>query len=148
MKRNSKKVSKIERTAEKKRIVESRQHGEGVFLFRNRNAAANLELPKPSNDGRRWVEPNGTWEGDSYFMSLVPREAILVKVVSEPKKEELKMEEKLILDQPDQVTKAGKVEHKVKDGLPINEAAPEGNLEDKERLLTEDPLSGVTIIRD
>lgn len=148
MKRNSKKVSKIERTAEKKRIVEHRQHGEGLYLFRNRNVSSSLELPKPSKDGRRWVEPNGTWEGDSYFMSMIPREAVLVKVISEPKKEEAKMEEKLILDQPDQVTKSGKVEHKVKDDLPINEAAPEGKVEDKERLLTEDPLAGVTIIRD
>lgn len=148
MNRSSKKVSKIERTAEKKRIIEHRQHGEGMFLFRNRNASASLELPKPARDGRRWVEPNGTWEGDDYFMSMVPREAILVKSISEPKKEECRVEEKLILDQPDQVTSAGKVEHKLKGDLPINEAAPESDTGDKERLLTEDPLAGVTIIRD
>jgi hypothetical protein len=148
MKRNSKKVSKIERTVENRRIIEHRQHGDGLYIFRNRNSAASLELPKPASDGRRWVEPNGTWEGDNYFMSMVPREAILVKVISDPKKEEFKMEEKLILDQPDQVTKAGKVEHKVKDDLPINETAPEGRLDEKDRLLTEDPLAGVTIIRD
>lgn len=148
MKRSSKKVSKIERTAEKKRIIEHRQHGEGLYLFRNRNSSASLELPKPSKDGRRWVDPSGTWEGDDYFMSMVPREAILVKVISEPNKEEVKMENKLILDQPDQVTKAGKVEHKLRDDLPINETAPEAKAEEKERLLTEDPLAGVTIIRD
>jgi len=148
MNRKSKKVTRIERAAEKKRIVEHRQHGEGLYLFRNRNSSASLELPKPSKDGRRWVEPNGTWEGDSYFMSMIPREAVLVKTISEPKKEETKMEERLILDQPDQVTKLGKVEHKVSEELPINEAGPEGNLENKDKLLTEDPLAGVTIIRD
>ena len=30
MKRSNRKVSKIERTAEKKRIIEHRQHGEGA----------------------------------------------------------------------------------------------------------------------
>lgn len=148
MKRHSKKVSKIERTAEKKRVIEHRQHGEGCFLFRNRNSSASLELPKPANDGRKWVDPNGTWEGDSYFMSMIPRDAVLVRTISEPKREDTKMEERLILDQPDQVTKSGKVEHKVSSDLPINETAPEGKAESRERLLTEDPLAGVTIIRD
>ena len=147
MKRSSK-TSKIERTIEKKRIIAHRQHGDGVYLYRNRNKNAQLELPKPSNDGRKWVEPNGTWEGDSYFMSMIPREAVLVKTISEPKKEDVNMEERLILDQPDQVTKTGKVEHKVAEDLPINETAPEGKAEESERLLTEDPLAGVTIIRD
>lgn len=148
MKRNSKKVSKLERTNEKKRIVEHRQRGEGLYVFKNRNAGASLELPKPAKDGRRWVEAGGTWEGDDYFFSMIPREAVLVRQVSEPKKEERKMEERLILDQPEQVTKSGTVEHKVVEDLPLNEVAPEGEADRKERLLTEDPLAGVTIIRD
>jgi hypothetical protein len=148
MKRTNKKVSKIEKTLEKRRVVEHVQKGQGLFLFRNRNSTASLELPKPSKDGRKWVEPNGTWEGDSYFLSMVPREAILVRTILEVKKEEANMDERLILDQPDQVTKSGKVEHKVSAELPINEASPEGKIEDGERLITEDPLSGVTIIRD
>jgi putative alpha-1,2-mannosidase len=57
-----------------------------------------------------------------------------------------KMEEKLILDQPDQVTKTGKVEHNVQDDLPLNETSPQDD--SKEKLLTEDPLAGVTIITD
>lgn len=147
MKRNSKKVSKMERTNEKKRIVEHRQHGEGLYVFRNRNAAASLELPKPAKDGRKWVEAGGTWEGDDYFFSMIPGDAVLVRQISEPKKEG-KMEERLILDQPEQVTRSGTVEHKVADDLPLNEVAPEGDADRKERLLTEDPLAGVTIIRD
>lgn len=148
VKRNSKSVTRLERTNEKKRIVEHRQHGEGLYVFRNRNAAASLELPKPARDGRKWVEAGGTWEGDDYFFSLIPREAVLVKSLSEPKKEDYKMEEKLILDQPEQVTKSGRVEHKVLEDLPLNEESPEGESKEKERLLTEDPLAGVTIIRD
>lgn len=147
MNRGSKKVTKIERTNEKKRIIEYRQQGEGLYLFRNRNKAASLELPKPSKDGKKWVEPNGTWEGDNYFFRMIPENAVLVKTILEPKKEETKMEEKLILDQPEQITKSGKVEHKVSENLPLNEEAPEASPE-KERLITEDPLSGVTIIRD
>ena len=146
MNRGSKKVTKIERTNEKKRIIEHRQHGEGLFLFRNRNKAASLELPKPSKDGKKWVEPNGTWEGDSYYFRMIPENAVLVKTIQEPKKEETKMDEKLILDQPEQITKSGKVEHKVSSDIPLNEEAPEAMSEEK--LITEDPLSGVTIIRD
>lgn len=148
MKRNSKKLSKIERTAEKKRVTEYKQHGDGVYIYKNRNQNASLELPKPSNDGRKWIGPNETWEGDSYFMHMIPKEAVLVETVLEPQKKEIKMEDKLILDQPDQVTKTGKVEHKVASDLPINENSPKEDEVNDEKLLTEDPLSGVTIIRD
>lgn len=147
MKRTSKKVTKIERTQQKKHILEYHQKGTGVYLFRNRNVSASLELPKVSKDGKKWVEPNGTWEGDSYFLSMVPREAILVRTISEPENKEVKVENKLILDQPDQVTRAGKVEHKVAEDLPLNESDPKDS-ETKEKLLTEDPMAGVTIIRD
>ena len=61
------------------------------------------------------------------------------------------MAEKLILDQPDQVTSSGKVEHSVvgDDNIQINEVgADEINVKSKDKLLTEDPLAGVTIIRD
>jgi hypothetical protein len=147
MKRSSKRVTKIERGEQKKQILEYCQKGTGLYLFRNRNISASLELPKTSRDGKRWVEPNGTWEGDSYFLSMVPREAILVRAISEQGNKEEKVENKLILDQPDQVTTVGKVEHKVSEDLPLNEADPRDS-EMKERLLTEDPMSGVTIIRD
>lgn len=171
MKRANKKVTKLERTQQKKSVLEYHQHGNGLFLFRNRSEVASLELPKTSSDGKKWVQPKETWEGDSYFFSMVPREATLVKTIidpnkspdpvsdpiietltetkdnkKKPKKKEKKMEEKLILDQPDQVTKSGKVEHKVQEDLPLNEASPQD--ESKEKLLTEDPLAGVTIITD
>lgn len=139
------KKTKLERSIEKKETIAYVQKGTGLFLFRNKNKTASLELPKPSKDGKKWIEPNGTWEGDSYFLSMVPKEATVVKSLVETK--EVKMEEKLILDQPDQVTKEGKIEHKIKDDLPLNEDAPQEQ-EQKEKLLTEDPLAGVTIIRD
>lgn len=144
--RNGKKTgTKMERTQEKKKALEYHQHGTGLYLFRNRSKVASLDLPKQSKDGKKWVQPGDTWEGDSYFLSMVPREATIVKTLVEPNKE-VKMEERLILDQPDQVTSSGKVEHKVADDLPLNETNPVKPGEDK--LLTEDPLAGVTIIRD
>ena len=76
---------------------------------------------------------------------MVPKEAVLVKTLIEENKE-AKMESKLILDQPEQITRTGKVEHKASEDLPLNEADPKEA--EKERLLTEDPMSGVTIIRD
>ena len=91
MKRNSNKVTKIERAQNKKKILEYYQNGTGLYLFRNRNSAS-LELPKVSKDGKKWVEPNGTWEGDSYFLSMVPREAVVVRTISEPDNKEVKLE--------------------------------------------------------
>ena len=150
MKKLNKKMTRIERVQHKKEMLAYYQKGTGLYLFRNRSDVATLELPKTSSDGKRWVGPKETWEGDSYFLSMIPKEAVLVKEILEPQTEnkEENMETKLILDQPDQVTTAGKVEHKVAQGdLPLNETTPQDTNE-KERLLTEDPLAGVTIIRD
>lgn len=150
MKKSNKKVNKLERQIQKKQTIEYYQNGVGLYLYRNRSNFASLELPKVSKDGKKWIQPNETWEGDSYFLSMVPKEAVIVKTLEEPINEskETKVAEKLILDQPDQVTKTGKVEHSVEGDLPLNETNPEKNTKAKEKLLTEDPLSGVTIIRD
>jgi hypothetical protein len=147
--RPSKKTSKIERNQIKKEYIEYHQKGEGLYLFKNRSNVASLELPKHSSDGKKWVEPNETWEGDNYFFKMIPKEAILIKTISEPKKETV-MENKLILDQPDQITTKGKVEHVVPESeLTLNEnPIVEVQEETKEKLLTEDPLAGVTILKD
>ena len=146
--KSGKKANRLERADQKRKAVEYHQAGTGMYVFRNRSSVASLELPKPSADGKRWVEPGQTWRGDSYYMSMVPREAILVESLGETKKEEAKMEERLILDQPEQITSAGKVEHEATDEMPkVVESSPKEN-RSKERLITEDPLAGVTIIRD
>lgn len=157
MKKSSKKVNRLERAQQKKQALEYYQNGTGLYLFRNRSSFASLDLPKVSKDGKKWVQPNETWEGDSYYLSMVPKEAVMVRVIEEPGSNELinenkenKVEEKLILDQPDQVTNTGKVEHSVEDDLPLTETKPqkEEKSKSKDKLLTEDPLAGVTIIRD
>jgi hypothetical protein len=146
--KNGKKANKLERAEQKRRVVEYHQAGTGMYLFRNRSAVASLDLPKVSADGKKWVGPGQTWKGDSYFMSMVPREAVLVESLCENNKEETKVEEKLILDQPEQITSSGKVEHGVSEDLPkVVESSPHES-KPKERLITEDPLAGVTIIRD
>jgi lipoate-protein ligase A len=147
--KNGKKANKLERAEQKRRAVEYHQAGTGMYLFRNRSSIASLDLPKVSADGKKWVGPSQTWKGDSYFMSMVPRDAVLVESLCENNnKEESKVEDKLILDQPEQVTSCGKVEHSVSEDLPeIVESFPK-NSKSKERLITEDPLAGVTIIRD
>lgn len=149
MKKAERKLNKLERTEQKKKALEYHQAGSGMFVFKNRSNVASLELPKVSADGKKWVGPNQTWKGDSYYLMMVPNEAVLVESLDVQKKEESKaMAEKLILDQPDQITTSGKVEHSVvRDEFPINEVAPSDS-KIKDILITEDPLSGVTIIRD
>lgn len=150
--RKNKKATKIERTENNKKAIEYKQHGEGLFLFKNKSSVASLDLPKKSFDGKKWVGPNETWKGDSYFLAMIPREAILVETLISPNQglQEEKMSEKLLLDQPDQITQNGKVEHVVSNvQKPLNEQdKQEEQNENKETLLTEDPLAGVTIICD
>lgn len=149
MKRSEIKGTKMERKEQKRKATEYHQAGTGLYIFRNRSSVASLELPKPSADGKRWVAPGQTWKGDSYFLKMVPREATIVEAIQEENKEN-KMAEKLILDQPDQITSSGKVEHSmVGDEIQINEVGSEDTkIKAKEALITEDPLAGVTIIRD
>jgi len=145
MVRHRKRLSKYERREEQKKIKQYHQKGEGLYVFRNRSNEATLSLLKPSADGKKMVGPNEEFEGDSYFFQMVPQEAILVKTIRGKGE---KMDEQLILDQPDQVTSEGKVEHVVSDER-LNEMPEEGMEKSKsEVLLTEDPLDGVTIITD
>jgi len=149
MKRSEIKGTRIERTEQKRKVTEYHQAGTGMYVFRNRSSVASLELPKPAVDGKKWVAPGQTWKGDSYFLKMVPREATLVEAIQTEQKEE-RMADKLILDQPDQITSSGKVEHSVIGAeIQINEVgSEETKANSKEKLITEDPLAGVTIIRD
>lgn len=162
--RFSKKATRLERMAHSQQLREHHQKGEGLFRFRNRSKEATLTLPKISADGKRMIGPanpnvpgSGEFEGDSYFLSLVPRECVLVETIQPPQKkapvqETTMTEEKLILDQPEQVTEQGTVEHvSVSDPnvKPLNEQpGADPATKPQETLLTEDPMDGVTIIRD
>ena len=137
-----------QKQADKKAFAENRQHGSGLYVFKNALKNATLTLPKEAKDlkGNKITEIpiGGEFVGDDYFMMLVRQhECRLVSVLEEPKKENMN-EEKLILDQPETVTQAGIVEQVVKktEKKKLNEQPEEvGDV-----LLNDDPTSGIEIL--
>ena len=115
---------RIQRSKQKKTQYESKQknkeylqhvcRGEGLFVYRNRTNG-DLKLPKPTLEGITTIRPNQEWQGDNYYMSLVPQEAILVRTITSPTQERNKImqEQKLILDQPEKIMTQGQVEYVV-----------------------------------
>ncbi len=156
MRYKKKKLNKIQRIAERKTQREHRLRGKGLYLYKN-NTPGTLLLPKPAANGKTRVEVNGEFEGDDYFMFLVktaPNSLRLVRVLTSPPErqqtmlsEDVKNEEKLILDQPPTVTDKGVVEH-VTDQEEQDENIQEGKPQEdqNEVLLNDDPLDGVTIL--
>ena len=149
-------TNKKQRYELQRQKVSASLSGTGLFLFKNKTNAS-LQLPKKSLDGKVWVEPNQTWRGDSFFLKMIPQEAVLVETIESPNQtEETNMsEEKLILDQPDQITTDGKLEHIVSNEPAVlteetkKKKKTKTESKNKEnKLLTEDPIAGVTIIRD
>lgn len=150
-------MNKLERSAYDKSKKEFLQVGKGKYLYRN-NTNATLILPKISIDNIKALEKNQTFIGDDYFMFMVKtNELKIVKNLEEKeevKKEDIEMEEKkLILDQPDQITTNGKLEHVVKEEgcnncCDKNSVKKENkNNEPKENvLINENPIDGIKII--
>lgn len=110
------KYEKKERNAE---ILANALCGEGLYLYRN-NTNGELTLPRPTRSGITKVDLGKEFQGDNYYMKLVQTGFLrLVKEIQSPAQEQAalegaKVEEKLILDQPDIVTQEGQVEHVVK----------------------------------
>ena len=168
--------NRTEKLSDWKKTSEIRSAGTGKFVFRSKNYS--YSLPKKSMDGKERVGPNEEFIGDSYFFQFMPQEIIFVRnfeepeeaninkkdeniVLSESKKQDLteKTEgesmEKLIVDQPDQVTQNGKVEHVVVDKQSkkskrkkLNETPSEDNETQKDVLLNDEAIDGVEIITD
>ena len=147
-------LRRLESRLNRQARVEFYTHGSGMYVYRNRTKAV-LELPKTSADGKKTVGPDEEWQGDSYYMYMVQppaNEAVLVSVVEQgpqPEQQEKKMDEKLILDQPDKVTVEGTVEivAAAAKAKPMNETnpAPTG-VPHKDTLLCDDASEGVEII--
>lgn len=137
--------------------VEEALKGEGLYVFRN-NTSGDFKLPRPTKSGQTEVAFGKTFQGDSYYLKLVPRQLRLVKVIEEPKKEstevdatytiteEVKMEEKLILDQPSTVTNKGTVEQVV--AKPETKLSEAKNNEPPVDTLLTDAADGFTIVED
>lgn len=144
------KFSKNERKEIRTEMIKNAMAGKGLYLYRN-NTNADITLPKPTNSGIRTVAPGKEFQGDNYFMQLVKQGLLrLVKELQSPENqnEGVKMEEKLILDQPDTINNKGKVEHVVSKVVKqINE-----NDKDDEQidvLLNEKPVeSGFLIVEN
>ena len=154
--RFSKMATKYERIAEKKRITEYHQKGQGLFIYRNKSKVATLSLPKPAANGVKMVGPHdpkvagsGEFEGDDYFIKcgFMPAECIVVRAVHKPEEKTMN-EEKLILDQPDRVTNQGPVEQVADSESQKSLVETEDENQSTEVLLTEDPMEGVKIIID
>ncbi len=150
-------MNQHERRAEREKQIKAALHGEGLYEYMN-NRTGELNLPKPAKNGVKRVLPGKTFEGDNYFMQMVRTNDLrLVREIMSPEQERTNMQEqqliqeqqKLILDQPDQITDKGKVEHVVPNQQPqkMNEQVQQQQPK-PEVLLNEDPMEGVEIITD
>lgn len=121
------KFNKYEKKEVRAQQLENALHGEGMYLYQN-STNADLTLPRPTKSGLRIVGPKQQFQGDSYYMQLVKTGFCrLIKEIQSPEQQkaasEVKVEEKLLLEQPDQITQQGKVEHVVaKPQQKLNEA--------------------------
>ena len=149
LKRAKRFLSPQERKAQKNELAAYKIKGYGLYEYQNR-LNATLGLPKPLADGKtKTIAAGGKFEGDDYFMYMVPTELRVLRVIipaDEERKKEMTMNnQKLILDQPETVTNEGVVEFVVSTDLPLNENDPK-NQTKKEVLINEDPIDGVKII--
>ncbi len=145
------KKERFEKIAMQKLRSENSLKGNGLYVFQN-NTKGDLYLPKPPSEGAsRLIKPvdpkvpnSGQFQGDSYFMNMVKtHELRLVREVVSAN--EGRMEEKLILDQPDTVKDKGKVEQVLqRKEILIQES--ENDSDNPEVLLNENPMDGIEIL--
>jgi len=140
--RYTRKLNKYERREDLKVRKTEALKGTGKYVFKN-NTSGTLKLPKPALDGRLNIPKDGTFEGDSYFMSYVPTLLRFINEITEIKENEME-EQKLILDQPNKITNQGTVEQVMtKEKQILIEQPAKGDV-----LLNEDPMAGIEIIND
>jgi hypothetical protein len=159
--RKGPKLNRYQRREVNAEKLKNNMGGTGVYIYEN-NTDGDLKLPKPTDSGLRMIGPRKRFQGDSYFMTWVGSPMNLLRLVEEvvPKKtyqeiqqekqellNEVNMNDKLILDQPDTITNNGKIERVVAqpNQIPLNDVTdPEQKKPDV--LLTEGPLDGIEII--
>ncbi len=115
--------------------------GEGMYIYQN-ITNSDIYLPRPTHAGRRMVGPREKFIGDSYYKNI--KELMCLQEVIAPMQEQ-----KLLTEVPPVVTNHGQVEYVVQQpGKPLNEANPLSEEEEKkDKLLVEQPLEGVRILR-
>jgi len=149
------KMNRFEKREMKYARLQKDMGGTGLFVYEN-NTDGELNLPKKTSSGVAKVGPRQRFQGDSYFKMWVGGNINLLRLVEEIQPEEgrkhLSEEKtmsnsKLILDQPDCITKEGKIERVVVDEKQqkLNDSHNPSQKK-PEVLLTEDPLDSVEII--
>jgi hypothetical protein len=146
------KLSKYEAREYRKKKLDKSLAGQGLYVYRN-TSGGDLMLPKPTSTGQKTILKDAEFQGDSYYMELVrSNQCRLVKEIISPQEEQnmkKQEEEKLIVDQPDIITEAGKVEHvcggSPTDCKPLNETPSTPGVE-QDVLLNDDPMDGIDII--
>ena len=103
-KKNNRFATAHEKRQAQQEYLQYMQKGYGLYVYENR-LNATLTLPKVASDGvTRMLAPKGTFQGDDYFMFMVPGELRVKQIIvpaEEDRKKENNMEnQKLILDQP------------------------------------------------
>lgn len=164
------KFNKYEKKEVRAEMLANALHGEGLYLFRN-NTDATITLPRPTKSGLRVVGARKEFQGDNYYMQLVRQGLLrLVKEIQSPEAERAALalqeaeeeasqvtttsevkplnEQKLILDQPDQITEQGKVEHVVAKPQPQQKLNENNKSKEKPQpvLLNENPVEGGFVI--
>lgn len=145
------KFNRYEKKEVRAQQIENALHGEGLYLYRN-NTSADLKLPRPTSSGLRSVGPGKEFQGDNYYMQLVKAGFCrLIKEIQSPEQQqaalnEVTMEEKLILDQPDMITEQGKVEHVVAKSTPVKKLNENDKQDQDPILLNEGSDTGFVIV--
>jgi len=131
-------LTRLQRFEHRQELLRQRLAGDGKrYKYRN-NTPGDLGLPKPAEDGRTAIGPEGEFIGDGYFLCMVPQCLVIVEDFN------MNNENKLITEQPPVVTNEGKVEYvqqtkqqKLHEGKPGKQS---------DILLNEDPQGGVVIL--
>lgn len=148
------KFNKYEKKEVRAQAIAQAMSGEGLYLYQN-NTNADLTLPRPTSSGLRSVGPKQQFQGDNYYMQLVKTGFVrLIKEIQSPEAQRAALEEKpmseqkLILDQPDMITEAGKVEHVVNKLKPVQKLNEGGAKQQPQPdvLLNESPVDDGFVI--
>lgn len=151
------KMNRLEKKTNQALKREDALRGSGLFVYKN-NTKGTLNLPKATASGKKDLAEGEEFQGDSYYMQLVPTMLRYIRCITPADNatqtgtaltelRESTMSEKLILDQPDRVTNQGTVEHVVAEPKQkLHENSPKSQPQKQDVLLTEDPMEGVEIV--
>jgi hypothetical protein len=137
------KFNKYEKKEIQHKMLEAAMAGSGIYIYQNSSNNGELKLPRPTKSGLREVDPGAQFQGDDYYMQMVLRgELRYIRTIQTPEqeKEAQMLEQKLIVEQPDQVKATGTVEQVVAP-TPTRPMTEADNAPQPDVLLVETPLT-------